>query len=51
MRHGGISYTYKNTIIQNVIRNIIRLSWKGLSRMLLLYTIIECIVEWRNRIC
>lgn len=36
MRHGGIFYTYKNTIIRNVIRNIIRLSWKGLSRTLLL---------------
>lgn len=35
----------------DVMKNsIIRLSWKGLSRTLLLHTIIECI-EWRNRIC
>lgn len=38
-------------LFKHVIRNIIRLSWKGLSRTLLLHTIIECIVEWRNRLC
>lgn len=38
-------------LFEYVIRNIIRLSWKGLSRTLLLHTVIECIVEWRNRLC